>query len=99
MVDEDLKALSPISKLQARNEIQMFFKYRMAAIQDSLQRKLNSVAMVDNFSPINIGKHNQRIILEAIFKLIFCQILAQTLQVGTVIGYTELIWTIMIFLG
>ena len=32
MVDEDLKALSPISKLQARNEIQMFFKYRMAAI-------------------------------------------------------------------
>ena len=92
MVDEDLKALQPISKSQARNEIQnALFKYHMAAMQlqnpiteqfwnnfranflpnsstnssggsshwihgmnmnNSLQRKLNSTAKVDdNFSP------------------------------------------------
>ena len=33
MVGEDLKALPPISKLQARNEIQnVFFKCRMTAM-------------------------------------------------------------------
>ena len=40
MVAKDLKSLPPISELQARNEIQnVLFKYRMAAMQDSLQRK------------------------------------------------------------
>ena len=58
MVAEDSKALSPISKLQARNEIQnMLCKYRMATMQDSLPRKLNSTAMADyKFSPSKTGK-------------------------------------------
>ena len=58
MVSEDLKTLTPISKLQARNEIQnVLFKYRIAEMQYSLQRKLNSTAMVDdNFSPSKTGK-------------------------------------------
>ena len=52
MIGEDLKALPPISKLQARNEIQnIIFKYRMGSMQDSLQRKLNSTASIDGFSP------------------------------------------------
>ena len=53
MVGEVLKALPPISKLQARNGIQnVLSKYRTAVTQDSLQRKLNSTAMIDdNFSP------------------------------------------------
>ena len=55
---EDLRALPSISKLQANDEIQhVFFKYRMAAMQDSLQRKLNSIAMVDdNVSPSKTEK-------------------------------------------
>ena len=58
MVGEDLKALPSISKLQARNEIQnVLFKYRMAAMQDSLQRKVKSATMVDDtFSPSKTGK-------------------------------------------
>ena len=58
MVGENLKAFPPISKLQGRNEIQhVLFKYRMAAMQDSLQRQLNSTAIVDNiFSPSKTGK-------------------------------------------
>ena len=37
MVGEDLKALPPISNLQARNEFRnVFFKYRLTAMQDSL---------------------------------------------------------------
>ena len=49
MVAKDLKLLPPISELQARNEIQnVLFKYRMAAMQDSLQRKWNSTAMLDD---------------------------------------------------
>ena len=49
MVAKDLKSLPPISELQARNEIQnVLFKYRMAAMQDSLQRKWNSTAMLDD---------------------------------------------------
>ena len=58
MVGDDLKALPPIFKLQAKNEIQnVFFKYRMTAMQDSLQRKLNSKTMAaDNFSPSKTGK-------------------------------------------
>ena len=58
IVDEDLKALPRISKLQARNEIQnVLFKYCVAAIQDCLQRKLNSTTMVDeNFSPSKTRK-------------------------------------------
>ena len=52
MIGEDLKALPPMSKLQARNEIQnITFKYRMGSVQDSLQRKLNSTASIDGFSP------------------------------------------------
>ena len=52
IIGEDLKALPPISKLQARNEIQkIIFKYRMGSMQDSLQRKLNSTASIDGFSP------------------------------------------------
>lgn len=51
MIGEDLKALPPISKLQARNDIQnVIFRYRMAAMQDSLQRKLNSTSS-ESFSP------------------------------------------------
>ena len=48
MVGEDLKVYPPISKLQARNEIQnVIFKYRMAAMP----------AMVDdNFSPSKTRK-------------------------------------------
>ena len=65
MVVEDLKALLPISKLQARNEIQnILFKYRMAAMQDSLQRKLTSTTtMIDTvgsdnaFSPSKTGRN------------------------------------------
>ena len=55
---EDLRALLPISKLQAKDEIQhVLFKYHMAAMQDSLQRKLNSLAMVDdNVSPSKTEK-------------------------------------------
>ena len=58
MVGKDLKALPPISKLQAGNVIQnVLFKYRTAAMQDALQRKLNSIAMVDdNVSPSKTGK-------------------------------------------
>ena len=52
MIGEDLKALPPISKLQARNEIQnIIFKYRMGSMQDSLQRRLNSTASIDGFLP------------------------------------------------
>ena len=41
MFGEGLKALSPISKLQDRNEIQnVLFKYHMAAMQDFLQKKI-----------------------------------------------------------
>ena len=63
MVGEDLKALPPISKLQARNEIQnILFKYRMTVMQDSLQRKLGSTAMIDNpndvtCSPNQMGRN------------------------------------------
>ena len=55
---EDLRALPSISKLQAKDEIQhVLFKYRMAAMQDSLQRKLNSIAIVDdNVSPSKTEK-------------------------------------------
>ena len=58
MVGEDLKVLPPISKLQARNGIQnVLSKYRTAVTQDSLQRKLNSTAMIDdNFSLSKTGK-------------------------------------------
>ena len=58
MVGEDLKVLPPISKLQARNGIQnVLSKYRTTVTQDSLQRKLNSTAMIDdNFSPSKTGK-------------------------------------------
>ena len=58
LLGEDLQALPPISKVQARSEIQnVLFKYRMAAIQYSLQKKLNSTVMVDdNFSPSKTGK-------------------------------------------
>ena len=58
MVGEDLKVLPPISKLQARNGIQnVLSKYRTAVTQDSLQRKLNSTAKIDdNFSPSKTGK-------------------------------------------
>ena len=58
MVGEDLKVLPPISKLQARNGIQnVLSKYCTAVTQDSLQRKLNSTAMIDdNFSPSKTGK-------------------------------------------
>ena len=58
MVAEDLKVIPPLSKLQARNEIQnVLFKYHMAAMQDSLQRNFNSTAVVDhNFSPIKTRK-------------------------------------------
>ena len=58
MVGDDLKALPPIFKLQAKNEIQnVLFKYRMAAMQDSLQRKLNSTTMAaENFSQSKTGK-------------------------------------------
>ena len=41
------------------------------------------------FYQVRQGKPNHRTILEIIFKLIFRQILAQTLQVGAIIGYTE----------
>ena len=52
IIGEDLKALPPISKLQARNDIQkIIFKYRMGSMQDSLQRKLNSTSSIDGFSP------------------------------------------------
>ena len=58
MVGEDLKALPPISKVLARNEIQnVLFKYRMAAMQYSLQRKVKSTTMVDDtFLPSKTGK-------------------------------------------
>ena len=58
MVGENLKGFSPILKLQGRNEIQnVLFKYRMAAMQDSLQRQLNSTAIVDDiFSSSKTGK-------------------------------------------
>ena len=100
MVGEDLKALPPISKVLARNEIQnVLFKYRMAAMQYSLQRKVKSTTMVDDtFLPSKTGKPNHRTISEINLKLIFRQILPQTFQVGTIIGYTEWIWTVTIFL-
>ena len=51
MVGEDLKALPPIVKLQARNEIQnIIFKYHMAAMPDSLHRKLSTTTMIDSNS-------------------------------------------------
>ena len=58
MFGEDLKGLPPVSKLQAKNEIQNgLFKYHMAAMQDSLKRKLNNTTMVDdNFSPSKTRK-------------------------------------------
>ena len=53
MIGEDLKALPPTPKPQARSEIQnIIFKYRrMGSMQDSLQGKLNSTASIDGFSP------------------------------------------------
>ena len=58
LLGEDLQALPPISKLQVKSEIQnVLFKYRIAAIQYSLQKMLNSAVMVDdNFSPSKTGK-------------------------------------------
>jgi len=60
MVGEDIKTLPPIFKLQARNEIQnVIFKYRMASMQDSLQRKLSSTNLVDgSHSPAKMSSNN-----------------------------------------
>ena len=43
------------------------------------------------FHQVRQGKPNDRIISGIIFKLILRHILAQTFQVGAIIGYTELI--------
>ena len=84
MVGESLQELPPISKLQARNENRnVLLKYRMAEMQDSLQRKLIT------FHRVRQGKPCHQTILEIIFKIIFRQILAQTHQVGGIIRYTE----------
>ena len=41
------------------------------------------------FHRLRQGKPSQKAILEIIFKLSFFQILAQTLQLGAIIEYTE----------
>ena len=70
--------------VKVRNENRnVLFKYRMAAMQDSLQRKLIT------FYRVRQGKPCHQTILEIIFKIIFRQILAQTHQVGGIIGYME----------
>ena len=53
-----LKLLPPTPKLQAWNEIQnVLFKNCMAIMQNSLHRKLNSTAIVDDsFSPSKTKK-------------------------------------------
>ena len=55
---KDLKLLPPTPKLQAWNEIQnVLFKNCMAIMQNSLHRKLNSTAIVDDsFSPSKTRK-------------------------------------------
>ena len=89
MIRDDLKALPPISKLQARNEIQnIIFKYRMGSMQDSLQRKLNSTASIDGSSPSkNAGQFASKIILEMAIKVFHLMQVVVRPQIVEIIEY------------